>query len=160
MASMKSCSHRTFIKGSSMELNFYAKFFYIMKRREKVCFRKLTWKKIEKLSLKRTENYGKVVAIELHRKRKKFGEKWKTFFQVKKHLACLELFSEKPSHQVRSQLAINNEKVVVIELHRTVLLQFFRKRANFFLKKKCYLAIQNFGAKQTTFSAYLVFLNW
>ena len=42
MASMKSCSHRTFIKGSSMELNFYAKFFYIMKRKEKVCFKKLT----------------------------------------------------------------------------------------------------------------------
>ena len=54
----------------------------------------------------------------------------KHFFQVKKHLACLELFSEKPSHQVRSQLAINNEKVVVIELHRTVLLQFLSQWVN------------------------------
>ena len=42
MASMKSCSHRTFIKRSSMELNFYENFFYIMKRREIVCFKKLT----------------------------------------------------------------------------------------------------------------------
>ena len=38
-------------------------------------FQKTNLKKIEKLSLKRTGNYGKVVAIELHRKRKKFGEK-------------------------------------------------------------------------------------
>ena len=42
MASMKSCSHRTFIKGSSMELNFCEIFFYIMKRRQIVCFKKLT----------------------------------------------------------------------------------------------------------------------
>ena len=38
-------------------------------------FPKTNLKKSELLSLKRTENYGKVVAIELHRKRKKFGEK-------------------------------------------------------------------------------------
>ena len=38
---------------------------------------------------------------------------------------CPELFNEKPLHQVRSQLAINNEKVVVIELHRTVFVQSF-----------------------------------
>ena len=35
MASMKSFSHRTFIKGSSMKLNFQKKFKHIMKRREK-----------------------------------------------------------------------------------------------------------------------------
>ena len=38
-------------------------------------FQKTNLKKREKLSLKRTENYEKVVVIELHRKRKKFGEK-------------------------------------------------------------------------------------
>ena len=38
-------------------------------------FQKTNLKKIEKLSFKRTENYGKVVVIELNRKRKKLGEK-------------------------------------------------------------------------------------
>ena len=75
MASMKCCSHRTFKKGSYMELNFYENFYYIMKRREKVCFKKTNLKKILKLSLKRTENYEKLVVIELHKKRKKIGEK-------------------------------------------------------------------------------------
>ena len=90
-----------------------------MKRREKYVS-KNELKKIEKLSFKRTENYGKVVVIELHRKRKV-----KNIFSNKKILACPELFNEKPSHQVRSQLANNKEKVVVIELHRTHLVKFF-----------------------------------
>ena len=47
------------------------------------------------------------------------------FFKQKILLACPEFFNEKPSHQMRSQLSSNNEKVVVIELHRTVLVQFF-----------------------------------
>ena len=42
MASMKSFSHGTFIKWSSMKLNFQENFEHIMKRREKVCSKKLT----------------------------------------------------------------------------------------------------------------------
>ena len=45
MASMKSYSHRTFIKGSSMELNFYEKFFLHHEKEGKNMFQKLTWKK-------------------------------------------------------------------------------------------------------------------
>ena len=45
MASMKSCSHRTFMKGSSMELNFYAKFFLYQEKEGKSMFQKTNLKK-------------------------------------------------------------------------------------------------------------------
>ena len=88
MGSMKSCSHRTFIKGSSTELNFYENFYYIMKRKEKVCF-KNNLKKIEKLSLKRTDNNEKVVVIELHRKRKNLEKSENYFFKLNNSLPAL-----------------------------------------------------------------------
>ena len=52
-------------------------------------FQKTNLKKIEQLSLKRTENYEKVVVIELHRKRKNLERSEKHFFKLKNSLHAL-----------------------------------------------------------------------
>ena len=58
-----------------MELKFYEIFLLHHEKEGKNMFQKTNLiKKIEKLSLKRTEKYEKVVVRGLHRKRKKIGE--------------------------------------------------------------------------------------
>ena len=68
MASVKSCSHRTFIKESSMKMKFHNIFEKFMRRKENLCYKKRPIK-LEKLSFKQTQNNGEVAVIELHRKK-------------------------------------------------------------------------------------------